>query len=80
MKAEVSAQTRANRVSGARKAAATRKRQSELRAFLATGAPMAAPARGSGPRDEGAELGFRPGEIIDRIRKGPSTGSGRGGG
>lgn len=70
----VSAQTRANRVAGAKKAAATRKALAAVRAFMATGAPLqAAPERGTARGD------FSPSEIIERIRAASAPGGGGGG-
>lgn len=63
-----SEQTRANRVAGARKAAASRKRQAAMRAFMADGTALPAPERGTGPREEGEKMGFSPSAIIARIK------------
>ena len=67
--APISEQTRANRVAGARKAAASRKRQAQMRAFMADGAAIdVGAAQGSGPRGAGEKMGFDPSAIIARIK------------
>ena len=67
MTAAVSPQTRRNRVTAGRKAAAAKK--AKLARFLATGEPVqAAPERGTERGD------YSPGEIIDRIRAGQAGG------